>query len=113
VGCNPTSGKRPRQATYSEGRAPQSRSTTVAGKVSAYRLYMQDAAQIHRRKRRSNRAVLAGLCVMTLALLISYWGIAPPLATTVVAMAGFVLLMYGVHVGWLLFYDREPDGPSS
>jgi hypothetical protein len=74
---------------------------------------MQDAAQIHRRKRRSNRAVLAGLCLMTLALLISSWGIAPLLVTTVAAMAGFGLLMYGVHVGWLLFYDREPDGPSS
>jgi hypothetical protein len=31
----------------------------------------------------------------------------------VAAIAGFVLLMYGVQVGWLVFYDRESDGPPS
>jgi hypothetical protein len=24
-----------------------------------------------------------------------------------------MLLMYGVHLGWLVFYDRESDGPPS
>lgn len=51
--------------------------------------------------------------MMTFALLASSWQLAPPLATTVVAIAGFVLLMYGVQVGWLVFYDRESDGPPS
>ena len=35
------------------------------------------------------------------------------LVTTIVALAGMALVMYGVHVGWLVFYEREPDGPSS
>jgi hypothetical protein len=42
-----------------------------------------------------------------------FLGTGPPLATTVAAIAGFVIVMYGVHVGWLVFYDRETDGPSS
>jgi hypothetical protein len=50
---------------------------------------------------------------MTASLLASSWELAPPVATTVAAIAGFVLLICGVHVGWLVFYDREPDGPSS
>jgi hypothetical protein len=27
--------------------------------------------------------------------------------------SGSGLLMYGVHVAWLVFYERDPDGPSS
>ena len=50
---------------------------------------------------------------MALSLMVSSTALAPPLATTVAAITGFVLLMYGVHVGWLVFYDRDPDGPSS
>ena len=74
---------------------------------------MQDAAEIRGRKRRSNWAVLVGLSLMALALLISSRELAPPLATTVAAIAGYAIVMYGVHVGWLVFYDREPDRPSS
>jgi Flp pilus assembly protein protease CpaA len=74
---------------------------------------MQDAAEIRGRKRRSNRAVLVGFSLMAFALLVSSRELAPPLATTVAAIAGFVIVMYGVHVGWLVFYDREPDGPPS
>jgi Flp pilus assembly protein protease CpaA len=74
---------------------------------------VDDPAEIARRKRRSNRAVLAGVCLMAVALLASAVQIAPSLATTAGAVAGFVLLMYGVHVGWLVFYDRESDGPPS
>jgi hypothetical protein len=74
---------------------------------------MQDAALILSRKRRSNRAVLAGLLLMSVALLVSSWGLAPDIATTVAAIVGFLILMYGVHLAWLMFYEREPDGPSS
>ena len=74
---------------------------------------MQGAAEIRRLKRRSNRAVLGGLVLMAVALLISSWQIAPPILTTVAAIVGLVLLMYGVHLAWLVFYDREPDGPPS
>jgi hypothetical protein len=74
---------------------------------------MQDAALIRSRKRRSNRAVLAGLLLMSVALLVSSWELAPDIATTVAAIAGFLILMYGVHLAWLMFYEREPDGPSS
>ncbi len=74
---------------------------------------MQDAAEIWRRKRRSNRAVLVGVVITGFALLGSSLEVAPMLATTILALVGMVLVMYGVHVGWLLFFDREPDGPSS
>ena len=74
---------------------------------------MQDAAPIRSWKRRSNRAVLVGLFVMAVALLVSSWELLPDLATTVAAIAGFLILMYGVHLAWLVFYEREPDGPSS
>lgn len=73
---------------------------------------MQDA-EIRRRKRRANQAVLIGIGLMTVAMLISSWELAPPIATTVAAIVGFGLVSYGVHVAWLLFYDREPDGPAS
>jgi hypothetical protein len=74
---------------------------------------MQDAAEIRRRKRRSDRAVVAGLSLIVAALLVSSRELAPALATTLAAIVGFGLLMYGVHVAWLVFYDREPEGPSS
>jgi hypothetical protein len=54
-----------------------------------------------------------GLCLMTIAMLVSSRDLAPPIATTVAAIVGFGLLSYGVHVAWLVFYDREPEGPSS
>jgi hypothetical protein len=74
---------------------------------------MHGAAENRRRKRRSDRAVVAGLSLIVVALLVSSRELAPALATTVAAIVGFGLLMYGVHVAWLVFYDREPDGPSS
>ena len=74
---------------------------------------MQDAAEIRRRKRRSDRAVVAGLSLIVVALLVSSRELAPALATTLTAIVGFGLLMYGVHVAWLVFYEREPEGPSS
>jgi hypothetical protein len=74
---------------------------------------MQDAAEIRRRKRRSNRAVLIGVGLMAVALAVSSWELAPPIMTTAAAILGFAILSYGVHVAWLMFYDREPYGPSS
>jgi hypothetical protein len=74
---------------------------------------MQWAAEIRSRKRRSDRAVVAGLSLIVVALLVSSRELAPALATTLAAIVGFGLLMYGVHVAWLVFYEREPDGPSS
>jgi hypothetical protein len=74
---------------------------------------MQDAAEVRGRKRRSNRAVLGGLCLIAFALFISSLDLVHPLATTIGAIAGFLLIMYGVHLAWLVFYEREPEGPSS
>ena len=74
---------------------------------------MHGAAENRRRKRRSDRAVVAGLSLIVVALLVSSRELAPALATTLAAIIGFVLLRYGVHVAWLVFYDREPDGPAS
>lgn len=79
--------------------------------VIAYRRTMQDADEIRDRKRRCNLAVLAGVTLMAVALFISSRDLAPPIATTAAAVVGFVLVGWGVHVGWLVFYDREPDGP--
>jgi hypothetical protein len=74
---------------------------------------MQGAAEVSRRKRRSNRAVVAGISLIVVAMLLSSRELAPTVATTLAAIVGFGLLMYGVHVAWLVFYEREPDGPSS
>lgn len=74
---------------------------------------MQDADSIRRRKRRSSRAVVAGSSMIAVALILSGVDFTAPLVTTIGALVGFVLLLYGVHVGWLIFYEREPDGPSS
>ena len=57
--------------------------------------------------------MVAGLSLIVVALLLSSRELAPALATTLAAIVGFGLLMYGVHVAWLVFYDREPQGPSS
>ena len=54
---------------------------------------------------------MIGLCLMAVAMLVSSRDLAPPIATTVAAIVGFGLVSYGVHVAWLVFYDREPDGP--
>ena len=74
---------------------------------------VQEADEIRGRKRRCNRAVLGGVALMVTALLVSSWDLLPDLATTAAAVTGFLLVMYGVHVGWLVFYEREPDGPAS
>ena len=70
-----------------------------------------DPEVIRARKRRCTRAVLLGLVVMAVALLVSGTRLAPDLLTTLAAIGGFSSVMYGVHVGWLIFYDRVPDGP--
>ena len=56
---------------------------------------------------------MIGLCLMAVAMLVSSRDLAPPIATTVAAIVGFGLVSYGVHVAWLVFYDSEPEGPSS
>lgn len=74
---------------------------------------MADADEIRTRKRRCNRAVLLGLALMILGMLGSGSGLAPELLATTVAVVGLANLMYGVHLGWQVFYDRESDGPPS
>jgi hypothetical protein len=37
----------------------------------------------------------------------------PDVVTTAGAIIGLGLVTYGVHVAWLVFYEREPDGPPS
>ena len=74
---------------------------------------MADADPIRARKLRSNRCVLIGVALMILGLLGSASDAAPELLATAAAVVGFAQLMYGVHVGWQIFYDREPDGPAS
>jgi hypothetical protein len=72
---------------------------------------MQDPDEIRRRKRRSTRAVIAGLSLMAMALLVSGLHLLPDAATTFAAIVGFCSVMYGVQVGWVIFYERESDGP--
>ena len=72
-----------------------------------------DPADVSRRKRRSNRAVVGGLSLLATAVLLSLSDILPRILTTAGAVAGFALIMYGVHVGWTVFYDREPEGPAT
>jgi len=74
---------------------------------------MQDKAGIRRQKRRADRAVLIGLCLMALAMPVSSRDLVPPIATTVAAIIGFGSMSYGVHVAWQMFYEREPEGPAS
>ena len=74
---------------------------------------MQHPDEIRRRKRRSTKAVFGGLSLIAVALLISVLGLLPDAATTLAAIAGFCLVMYGVHLGWVIFYERESDGPAA
>ena len=74
---------------------------------------MQDPDDIRRRKRRSTKAVLAGLSLMSVALLVSVLRLLPDAVTTLAAIVGFSLVMYGVHAGWVIFYERESDGPPT
>ena len=74
---------------------------------------MADPSQIRATKGRSTRAVLIGIALMVAGLLGSASDLAPELLATAAAVAGFAHLMYGVHVGWQIFYDRESDGPAS
>lgn len=74
---------------------------------------MGDAEAIREQKRRSNRAALLGLALMLSGVLGSALKIAPEVLATAVAVVGFAHLMYGVHLGWQVFYDRESDGPAS
>ena len=50
---------------------------------------------------------------MAVTMVLSVLDAAPPLVTTIGWLIGFVLVLYGCHLGWTVFYDREPDGPSS
>ena len=84
-----------------------------AGPGRTYRGWVEDPELIGARKRRCTRAVLAGLGVMAVALLFSGLELAPDLLTTLAAIVGFSLVAYGVHVGWVIFYDRETDGPPA
>jgi hypothetical protein len=74
---------------------------------------VSDPAEIRAKKDRSNRAVLVGVLLMILGLAGSATDLAPELLATAAAVIGFAHLMYGVHVGWQIFYDRESDGPAS
>lgn len=74
---------------------------------------MDDPEVVRALKRRCTRVVLIGLATMALALLFSGLRLAPDLLTTAAAIVGFSLVMYGVHVGWVIFYDRETDGPPA
>lgn len=74
---------------------------------------MQQPADVWRRKRRANRAVVAGVAEMAVAMLLSAKHAGPLLLTTLGWVVGFALVLYGVHVGWMVFYDRDPEGPSS
>ena len=74
---------------------------------------MEDPEVVGARKRRCTRAVLGGLAVMAVALLLSGLRLAPDLLTTAAAVVGFSMVAYGVHVGWVIFYDRETDGPPA
>lgn len=74
---------------------------------------MQNPAEVRRRQRRSSRSVVAGIGLMGSSLVVSAWEMVHPVVTTVGAIIGFVMLMYGVHLGWLVFYERDPDGPAS
>lgn len=50
---------------------------------------------------------------MASALVVSAFEMIHPGVTTAGAIIGFVMLMYGVHLGWLIFYERDSDGPAS
>ena len=74
---------------------------------------MEDPQVVGALKRRCTRAVLAGLVVMALALLVSGLQLTPDLLSTVAAVAGCSMMMYGVHLGWVIVFDRESDGPPA
>jgi hypothetical protein len=57
--------------------------------------------------------VFSGLGMIAIALFVSAVDLAPPISTTIAAVIGFLVLLYGMNLGWLVFYEREPDGPSS
>lgn len=74
---------------------------------------MAEEGEVRHQKQVANRSVFGGVVLMALALLASALNAAPQLVTTAVAIGGFMLVMYGVHVGWVIFYERDPDGPPS
>jgi hypothetical protein len=74
---------------------------------------MQDPDGIRRRKRRCTEAVLAGLSLIGVSLLVSALRLLPDQVTTVAAIVGFSLVAYGVHLGWVIFYEGESDGPPA
>ncbi len=81
--------------------------------MSAYGrgMWEDDPELTRRRKRRANVGVIAGVALITVALVSDAHAVGSPLLTTAAAVLGFVAVMYGVHVGWLVFYERESDGP--
>ena len=74
---------------------------------------MQDPNGVRRRKRRSTKAVLAGLSLIAVALLVSASRLLPDTITTFAAIVGYCLVTYGVHLSWAIFYERESDGPPA
>ena len=81
--------------------------------MARYRERVADDAEIRRRqRRRADRAIVAGVLLMGSALLVAWLGLAP-LLTTAAAILGGVLVSYAVHLAWLLFVNRESDGPPS
>ena len=69
---------------------------------------MQEPTDVWRRKRRANRAVLAGVAEMVVTMVLSAQHTGPLLLTTLGWLTGLALVVYGVHVGWMVFYDRDP-----
>lgn len=74
---------------------------------------MADAELIRNKKRRSSKSVLSGVSLIAVSLFFSAIHVAPEVATTLGAIVGFLMIMYGVCLGWMVFYERESDGPSA
>jgi ABC-type multidrug transport system permease subunit len=62
-----------------------------------------------RSRRRSLIAFLGGICLLALALLLSYVGIGPDLLTTIAAIVGVSAMFYGLVAGVLVLLDRDSD----
>ena len=74
---------------------------------------MQDPDEVRRAKRRSTKAVFAGLALIAVALPVSASRLLPDAVTTFAAIVGFCLVSHGLHLSWVIFYERESDGPPA
>lgn len=79
----------------------------------AYRREMAYDGSVQGQERRSNRSVALGLALILLGLVTDARHLTPPVLASLAAVAGFGLVMYGVHLSWQVYYDREPPGSSS